>query len=96
MKLAEMKADFAEGMSPTRIGIRQGGLSAAKVREILRGAGLDVANPPPRADMVAKRSRVADEMGALNALQKLEPSVYDEPSAEEALMQVQTALRGGV
>lgn len=57
MNLAEMKRDHAEGYSPTRIGIRQG-LSAAKVREILRGAGLEVSSKRHRRCTKKRDARI--------------------------------------
>lgn len=58
MNLAEMKRDHAEGLSPTRIGIRQGGLSAAKVRKILRRAGLEVPDRAPRQCTKKRDARI--------------------------------------
>jgi hypothetical protein len=59
MSIAEMKRDHADGRSLTIIGLRNG-MSAAKVREILRGAGVEVSDKRIRQCTKKRDARIRE------------------------------------
>ena len=57
MNLAELKREHEAGMSPTRIGIRQG-ISPKKVREILACEGYEVSEKRWQPDTTERDVRI--------------------------------------